>query len=259
MKIALADTLYDMKGIPRFYRYSSYSRLGRFRRIVMLPAIALLIVMFALPMSAQTHYVPRISVGAHGGVSLGRMGFSPGVTQSFLPGMTMGVRFRWAEERHVGIAAELNFSQRGWAENFGDDNDLNYSRRLTYIEIPIMTHIFFGSRRVNGFFNLGPQLGYMISDNISSNFDYASPASVNGFPKNRRTEQMSMEIKNRFDYGIMAGGGVEFYINPRNSIQIEARYYYGLGNIFPSSKSDTFAASRGSMITATVAYMFRLK
>ncbi len=207
---------------------------------------------------AQTHYVPRVSVGAHAGATMGKMGFSPSVQQSFLPGFTFGASFRWAEERHVGLVAELNFSQRGWKENF-EDAPFSYSRRLSYIEIPVMTHIFFGGRRVCGFINLGPQIGYMIASSISSDFDYSNPTAIEGFPANRQTQQMGMEIKNRFDYGITAGAGVEFYLSPRNSIQLQARYYYGLGNIYPSSKKDHFSASRSSMITVTAAYIFRIR
>lgn len=190
-------------------------------------------------------------------MTMGEMGFSPSVRQKMTYGATAGVSFRWAEERHVGIKAELNFAQRGWAEDF-EDSELRYSRTLSYIELPVMTHIFFGSRRVNFFFNLGPQIGYMISNSISANFDYANPSSVAGFPANRQTVQMAMEVKNRFDYGITAGGGLEFYVNPYNSVYLEARYYYGLGNIYPSTKKDHFAASRTSMIAVTLGYMFRL-
>lgn len=216
------------------------------------------IICFAFSSHAQTHYVPRVSVGAHGGATLGEMGFSPSVRQSWIPGITIGGSFRWAEERHVGLVAELNFTQRGWKENF-ESTPFNYSRRLSYIELPVMTHIFFGSRRVNGFFNLGPQIGYMVASSISSNFDYTNPSTVAGFPQNRQTRQMALDIKHRFDYGITAGAGIEFYISPKNSIQLQARYYYGLANIFPSSKKDYFSASRSSMISATAAYIFRLK
>lgn len=208
--------------------------------------------------SAQTHYVPRVSVGAHAGMTMGEVGFTPSVRQSFIQGFTFGGSFRWAEERHVGLVAELNFAQRGWKENF-EDHPFSYSRRLSYIEIPVMTHIFFGGRRVCGFINLGPQIGYMISSSISADFDYTNISSVNGFPANRQTEQLAMDIKNRFDYGITAGAGIEFYISPRNSIQLQGRYYYGLGNIFPSSKKDHFSSSRTSMISITASYIFRLR
>ena len=113
---------------------------------------------------------------------------------------------------------------------------------------------------MKGFVNLGPSVGYMISESISSNFDYRNPGAVEGFPiANRHVNQMSMDIKNRFDYGITAGAGVEFIIRKKHSVMLEGRYYYGLGNIFPSNKRDEFSASRGTSIQVTLGYLFHLK
>ncbi len=212
----------------------------------------------ALCASAQRHYKPHIHVGAHAGMSMSSTSFYPSVSESLLQGFQAGVSFRYAEERHVGLLAELNLTQRGWKENY-DEYPFAYQRRLTYIELPVMTHIFFGSRVVKGFFNLGPQIGYMIGEKITSSFDYANAASVPGFPASHRTEQLAMKISNKFDYGITAGAGVEFTIARRNCIALEGRYYYGLGNIFPSSKKDYFSSSRGSSILVTLSYMFRIK
>lgn len=208
---------------------------------------------------AQTHYIPHVWVGGHAGITMSEMSFSPSVRQSMVQGMTAGLSFRYAEERHVGLIAEFNISQRGWKEDF-EGAPFSYSRRLTYMEIPVLTHIFFGSPKFKGFFNLGPVVGYMIGDNIKSDFDYAHPDQVPGFPlTNRSTEQMAMEIKNKFDYGITAGAGCEFVVKRRHAFTLEARYYFGLGNIYPSSKKDTFSASRGTSIMVTLGYMFRLK
>ena len=208
---------------------------------------------------AQTHYIPHVWVGGHAGMTMSEMSFSPSVRQSMVQGMTAGLSFRYAEERHVGLIAEFNISQRGWKEDF-EGAPFSYSRRLTYMEIPVLTHIFFGSPKFKGFFNLGPVVGYMIGDNIKSDFDYAHPDQVPGFPlSNRSTEQMAMEIKNKFDYGITAGAGCEFVVKRRHAFTLEARYYFGLGNIYPSSKKDTFSASRGTSIMVTLGYMFRLK
>ena len=82
---------------------------------------------------------------------------------------------------------------------------------------------------------------------------------MQGYPANRQTAQLSMDITGKFDYGICGGLGFEFYVSPRNSIFVEGRYYYGLGNIYPSSKADTFGASRNMSIEATIGYNFRLK
>ena len=228
-------------------------RLGRILRSVV-TAAALIVTVSA---AGQTHYKPHISVGGHGGVAISRMSFSPEVPQSWIIGPNIGVHARYAEERLVGIVAELNFVQRGWKENFEDDPSLSYSRTLTYITLPIMTHINFGSDRFRFVFNLGPEFGIMIGNSISSNFDYTNPGDL--LPSTRRYHQMSMDIKNIFDYGITAGFGMEYYLSPRNSVSVEARFYYGLGNIFPSSKSDEFGASRSMSIGVTAGYSFRLK
>lgn len=228
-------------------------------------AFKILIVLLSLSwtpwLKAQTHYVPHMSVGVRGGVDMSNVSFSPKVKQSMLMGANFGFAFTYAEERHVGLRAELNFAQRGWKENFEDYNDrFAYSRTLNYVTLPVMTHIFFGGRHVKCLFNLGPEFAFLISDTRKANFDYNNPAAVEGFPlQNRYVDQMGMKIKNRFDYGITAGVGVEFTVNRHHSIQLEARYYFGLGNIYSATKRDEFGASRNTTISSSIGYFFRFK
>ena len=224
-----------------------------------LTSIIAILITATVSLYAQKHYESHIHVGFHGGATMSTMSFSPSVKQKMLQGITAGISARYAEERHVGLLGELNISQRGWQEKF-EESPLQYSRTLTYVELPIMTHIFFGSRTFKGFINLGPQICYMLGSSIDSNFDYEHPDQVADFPAgNRMTEQMSMEIKNKFDYGICAGVGIEGIIRRRHSVMLEGRMYYGLGNIFSATKKDTFSASRGISIAVTLGYMFRLK
>lgn len=212
----------------------------------------------ALGANAETHYKPRISIGGRAGVSMARMSFSPSVKQSWLMGSTGAVTFRYTEEKLFGLIAEIGWVQRGWKENF-EEAPLSYSRSITYLDIPVLTHIYFGSRRFKAFINLGPQVSVLLGSTISADFDYNNPSAVPDFPRNRMTEQMAAEITGKFDYGICASVGAEFFLTPRNSILLEARYYYGLGNIFPSSKADTFGASRNMSLEFTIGYNFRLK
>lgn len=209
--------------------------------------------------SAQTHYEGRISVGGKAGVSLSRVNFNPTVQQSMRPGMTAGVMFRYIEEKNFGLIAELNLTQRGWRENF-EDKELSYSHSFTYVEFPIMTHIFFGNQRVKGFFNLGPELDVMIADGISSNFDYHNAATMDYFMLDtRHIEQMTMKVNNRLDYGICAGAGMEININPKHSLLLEGRFYYGLTDVFPNHKTDIFSSSNSLGITVTLGYFYQLK
>ncbi|MCM1519752.1 MAG: PorT family protein [Lachnoclostridium sp.] len=210
---------------------------------------------------AQREYSPNFAIGVKGGMTMSRMSFSPQVEQSFTNGFIMGVTARYTEENHFGLIGEINIEQRGWKENFEEKSDLfNYTRTLTYIQVPLLTHIYFGSEKCRFFVNLGPEFGYMLSSSISANFDPAAISSIPDFPRGYRTnEQLAMPVSSRFDYGISGGLGCELIIKRRNSIFLEGRYYYGLGNIFPASKRDYFSASRGMSIEITLAYMFRLR
>lgn len=214
----------------------------------------------ALSINAQTLYKSHVHIGVRGGATMSSMSFSPSVEQSMVNGVTGGFTFRYAEERHVGLVAEFNIAQRGWKESFDEGEPFEYSRKLTYLQIPVMTHIFFGSQRFKGFINLGPEVSYLIGNSVNANFDYNNVETVTDFPTtNRMTEQLSMDVKNKFDYGITAGLGMEYKLNRKHSISLEGRYYFGLGNIFPSSKKDVFDASRHSSIMITLGYHYRIK
>lgn len=207
---------------------------------------------------AQTHYSSNVSVGARGGVDMSQVFFNPSVRQKFALGMTAGVMFRYIEESHFGLIAELNFSQRGWSENF-EGAPYNYTRTTNYVEIPVFAHIFFG-RRGRFFFNAGPQVGFFLGDKVTANFDPHEMASLPDFPYvNRMNQQMLLKVSQKMDYGISAGLGSEFNLNRRNSISLEARFYFGLGNLFPSKRADTYSASNQMTFSATIGYWFRVK
>lgn len=213
---------------------------------------------------AQRTYEPKFYIGVKGGASLSRMSFSPSVKQSFGNGLLGGITARYTEEKVFGLIGELYIVQRGWEENFNEEGQpplgLKYQRKLTYITLPVLTHIYFGNNRIHGFFNLGPSVSYLLSESTESNFDYENPSSNPLFPSvYRPTEQLVMPVKNKFDYGISGGVGFEVFINKKNSIMVEGRYYFGLGSIYPGSKKDIFSASRPMSIEISASYMLRIK
>lgn len=210
------------------------------------------------PAHSQTHYSSNVSVGVRGGVDFSKVFFNPAVKQSMAMGMTGGVMVRYIEENHFGLIGELNFVQRGWAENF-EGAPYDYKRTLNYVELPVMAHIYFG-RRGKFFFNAGPLVALYLGDSVKSNFDPQQMATLPDFPlSNRMNEQMQLDVNQKFDYGICAGLGAEFNLNRRNSISLEARFYYGLGNVFSAKRADTYNASNQMSISATVGYWFRVK
>lgn len=228
----------------------------------MKPAPLILLMVMAcmgLMASAQTHYEGNIAVGGKAGVTISRLQFSPNVPQTMLMGMMMGATFRYMDERHFGLIAELNVEQRGWKEKF-EGFDYAYQRKLTYLQLPLLTHIYFGSNKFHGFFNLGPEIGYMIASSTKSNFDYNDIGAIADFPStNRNVDQFTLDIHNRLDYGISAGMGIEMIARNCSSFTLEGRFYYGLGDVFSNHKKDTFSASSGMSIMVTLGYMYRVK
>ncbi|MCM1021199.1 MAG: PorT family protein [Muribaculum sp.] len=222
--------------------------------------IALLIWLLSLSpaANAQAHYNGKVSIGAHAGVTMSTVSFTPSTKESMLMGQMAGLQVKYWEERNFGLLAEINFVQSGWKENF-QGAPFEFSRTLNYVRLPIMTNIFFGGRKFNGFVNLGPEIGYLLSSSSSANFDVNNPYASADFPDNRETDQLTLEPSNRFDYGITAGAGFEFIIKRRHRISLEGRYYFGIGNIFPDDRKDTFSASRNSTIMIMLGYSFRLK
>ena len=207
---------------------------------------------------SQRVYEPKVYIGAKGGATLSNVQFTPHVKQSLRQGLLMGATVRYTEEKIFGIIGELLVEQRGWKENF-EEAPFAYNRELTYITLPVLTHIYFGSSKMKGFVNLGASVSYMLGSKISSDFDYANALKQPGFPSYRSVEQMSMDIKNKFDYGILGGVGAEFIIKKKHCIILEGRYYFGLGNIFSATKKDVFSGSRNTSIEISLGYMFRIK
>lgn len=223
----------------------------------------LLLILFlslgALAADAQRYYSPDFAIGVRAGASMSNMAWQPSVRQTMTPGFIAGITLRYTEEKYFGLMADLKVVQRGWAEKFEDNPEFKYRRQFTYIQLPVMTHIYFGSHKFRGFVNLGPSVSFMLQDKITSNFNYRNTSEVSNFPQDRRTQQLNLAVYRKFDYGITGGGGIEFRMRRKYSFMIEARYYFGIANVFSSKRGDTFGASRNNSIDLTAAWMFRLK
>lgn len=212
-----------------------------------------------------------LAVGVNGGYVLGNIGFTPKVTQSMHGGMTGGITFRYVCEKYFkticSIYAEVNYAQAGWKENILTATDQpvvnaktnvaeQYSRTLNYIQVPIFAHLAWGKeeRGAQFFFQAGPQLGFLLSESTTSNFDFADRNMTDR--ANQVCAQDTMAVENKFDYGIAVGLGVEYSVPRVGHFLLEGRYYYGLGNIYGDTKRDYFSKSNVSNIVVKLTYLF---
>ena len=211
--------------------------------------IAAFLLLGAATATAQKGFKPELSFGATGGMTLSKMNFSPTIVQKYLPGPTIGVAFRYISEKYFGIQAEIRYTSRGWKDYWEDYPEYNFERRLNYLEVPILTHIYFGNNRIRGFVNLGPQLSFFLNDSSTGNMTDVSEL---------QTEHHTLAVDNKFDYGITGGGGLELRFRGKHSFLLEGRYYFGLGDIFPNQKKDTFEASASRSISISLTYLFNI-
>ena len=177
---------------------------------------------------------PEMYLGVNAGVTESQVAFTPTVGQRYLMGINGGLVFRYIAEKNVGMQAELNFSQRGWAEYGG-----LYMRQLNYIELPFMTHIYMGKR--NRFFiNLGPKISYLLSENVLLN------------NSGTNAEQHITSVQHPFDYGLCGGIGILFGIGS-NQLQLDTRFNFGLSDIYNNSKLDYFSNSNNLNLSVNLA------
>lgn len=234
--------------------------------------IIALLTAVTLPAAAQIgEYRNDLSIGVNGGYVLSNVGFTPKVNQSFHGGMTGGLSFRYVCEKYFSticaVQAEVNYAQIGWKENILDINDKpvinqvsgqpeRYSRTMNYIQIPVFAQLGWGREQkgLRFFFQAGPQIGFCIGETTDTNFKVEDANLTDRV--NHTLAQDTMAVENKFDYGIAAGLGLE-YSNPKiGHLQFEARYYYGLGNIYGDSKKDYFGKSNFGNIVVKLTYLF---
>ena len=238
-------------------------------------SIILFTVLLVLPHTAAAQVGQHrndLSIGVNGGYVLSNVGFNPSVTQSLHGGISGGLSVRYVCERYFNticsIYGEVNYASVGWKEKIltGTDQPVinsnglaeEYSRTVNYVQIPVFAHLAWG-REHDGFsffFQTGPQIGIYLNESTSKNYDTPNLATDGTGRSNVTVAQESMPVEKKLDYGIAAGLGMEYSNCRVGHFLLEARYYYGLGNIYGSSKKDYFGKSNYGNIVVKATYLF---
>lgn len=241
-------------------------------RRTMMAAVAAFIPLIA---SAQIgEHRDDLSVGGGAGYVFSSINFQPRVSQGYHGGPIAGVAVRYVCEKYYSmicsVLAEVNYSSLGWKEKILDTHDNKvvnpqtgvpeeYSHTINYVQLPIFAHLAWGKEQkgLNFFFQAGPQFGLFLGESYEANFDISQP-NLNE-RSNKTDRQYSMDVERTFDYGIAGGLGLEYSIPHLGHFLLEGRYYYGLGNIYNSSKRDFFGTSNHNAIAVKMTYLFDIK
>lgn len=204
----------------------------------------------------------ELYLGVGGGAMSTSIDFMPTVQQSSMIGAHGGISARYVTEKHLGLTAELNYAQRGWTEVFDNEPDFSYDRTLNYLEIPFMTHVYFG-QNFRFFINAGPQISILLNDhpNMSQALSDDLAERQAADPNARIGYQYSpfSELK-RVDYGLIGGAGIELQTGI-GLFDLEGRYYFGLGDVFESRRSENayFSRSAHRLIEARLTYYIKVR
>lgn len=236
-------------------------------------AIILLFLSFGINASAQIgEHRTDLSLGVNGGYVMSNVGFTPEIPQKMLGGLTGGISVRYTCEKYFksicALVGEVNFCQMGWKEDILTVEDMpvingvtgkpeEFQRQLTYVQVPMFARLGWGRERkgLQFFFQVGPQIGFFLNDKISSNFDYDERNVSDRIGAQRDAAQDTLTIKNKFDYGITGGLGLEYSHPKLGHFLLEGRYYYGLADMFGNSKRDYFGRSNNSAIVVKLTYL----
>ena len=129
---------------------NAYSDMKTAVRILL--AIALCAI--ATAATAETHYKPHISIGGRAGMTMSKVSFSPSVKQLWNNG-TSRCDIPLYRRENFRSHSRTRLADTRVERKFRGVRSA-YSHSLTYVRLPLLTHIYFGSPRFKCFINLGP-------------------------------------------------------------------------------------------------------
>lgn len=201
-------------------------------------------------------------IGFGGGGYSTNVDFVPTIPQNPKFDYFGGVSAKFITQKNLGLIVEANYSRRGWQEEFDEESDFSYSRTLNYIEVPFMTHIYFGDK-TRFIINAGPQVSFLLND--KQEMSSALAADIEERKELDPTAPIGIQYSSfdqlkKFDYGIVGGLGMEMQTGIGN-FDLEGRYYFGLGNVFESrrSKEAYFGRSAHRIIEAKLTYYIKVR
>ncbi|MGB2712830.1 MAG: porin family protein [Vicinamibacterales bacterium] len=141
----------------------------------------------------------------------------------------------WRAASWIELQPEVLYAMKGAK---GEEFGIVAKLLLDYIEVPVLARISRGSANARSWYVVGgPSFGYLLRAKTRADFGSS-------------TEEIDVidEVE-RFDVGIVAGGGLEF-----GRIVVDGRYTHGLSDIDKDTSDDVKVTNRA--LSVTVGFRF---
>lgn len=145
---------------------------------------------------------------------------------------------------HVGLQAELLYTQKGWKQRFNDGTP-DLITELDYIELPLLVNIHTGKEKLHFFANGGCFFEYLVK--VKQN---ETPDPDNNYAFNESRDR-------KVGYGFRGGTGA-FYDFNFGTILLEGSFSYSLSDMMDPVTFDSQVptSSKNIVFGISLAYMF---
>ena len=179
----------------------------------------------------------QMTIGGRVGLDIGSLSYSPGLPSgnntSYHTGFLVGAQMDEWFNNMWAISVQLLYDQKG---SFINENvSALDDEALSYLEIPILAKVSFGSGDVKPYLFAGPSIGIQLSatrtyDNVSS------------------TSMSDDTDYNKIDLAVLVGGGVSYKLAGGPSLFLAAGYAIGLINIAKNNAYNTSASGASETV-----------
>lgn len=192
------------------------------------------------------------SVGPEVGASFFKHGMDDEFSSRLKGGLVAGGFVTYSIQNTYAFTAKVLYTQKTME---GTIFNADLEERLSYVEIPVLARVFFnrdGAVRPNVFF--GPSFGFQTGAQWKVNdgeYENVEDSDIRELLGNADSYK---DAYNTFDFGVSAGLGVNIRMGEEIYFIVDARYTYGLTDIYKNYYNDSKFNNHGLALTAGVSF-----
>lgn len=212
--------------------------------------------------SQSSNYIGITGGGNVSSVFFNHLAFRTNIRTGLQPGVQFGLTFKHFAPLKTGILntglqLSVNYTEKGYVQEFPLTNAVNFSSRYRYLEIPFSSIVYFGKKKTKLFVNPGIYGEFLLSSELRNipadtdpEADFINVGQWNVFPFDPDTD-ITIGIGGRLEAGIMR----DFSFG---AIQLSGNFSYTITNTidFQSRSSGIPDTSNNFSIGASVGYFF---
>lgn len=228
-----------------------------------------------------TNVEAQLAVGAKGGVSVGKPGFSRAYRSIYLeeynvgfaPGMTLGLVADIKVGSKFSLQNELNYSLKGIKIKRTGSDFVTNTLMLHYLDYPVLLKTRLNKGRQKYYMTFGPTISYWLGGNMNikanelDEWDLERVKLGITFNQDNSLDGESIYVPqpNRFQFSLSIGGGFESELHNGQRFIFDLRY--DIGHTFLSKEREvdtsliTYQAnmeSNNHIFTASVIFVYDL-